>query len=134
MPALSSVCGAFADSDLDALPAMAWRLAPDGLIDGNHARETGGTLEGSVNPGETVNEPSGTAIHEPTVLPCDYETWPRFEHLALRHRPSLRLPYMTGVDEEGMYQREVRLPVKSCRLEVLTDWEKYDNGGGGIVS
>lgn len=130
MPALSPVCGVATGTLFDAVPGMAWRLAPDGLIDGNHERETDADLDGTVYPGETVNEPSGLAIGRPDVPPCDYESMPRFEHLAQRHRPSLRLPYMTGVDETGVFQREVRMPLKSCRLESLADWRKYAGGGG----
>lgn len=130
MPALSPVCGVAAGNVLDDLPGMAWRLAPDGLIDGNHTRETDADLDGTVYAGETVNEPSGLAIGRPDVPPCDYESMPRFEHLAQRARPSLRLPYMTGVDETGVFQREVRLPLKSCREYVPTDWTEFDGGGG----
>lgn len=117
MPLVSPACGVRIDEPaVPAPPSFPYRLADDHYLDAGYERE--GFGEGTVLCGFPVEgrkpvELTGFYV-QPDRDPCSLESRVRLDHMAYRRRPSIRMPYMAGVDS-GRYLRVVVIPMKSCR-------------------
>jgi hypothetical protein len=108
--------------------AVAHSIAEDNLFEHTgYEREDGEEFCGSMM-GLPV-EISGL-FADPKLRRCgaDWRTFP--EHFALRERYNLRLPVMSGVDNDGPYLRVIGMPLKT--FEYREFYDSGYSGGGGI--
>lgn len=117
MPLVSPACGVrIAEPAVPPLPSFPYRLADDHYLDAGYEREHFG--DGTVLCGNPTShkpvELTGLYV-QPDRDPCSLETRVRLDHIAYRRRPSIRMPYMAGLDPDGRYLRVVVIPMKSCR-------------------